>query len=170
MSNNNTVMFTYATHLYARPDRPGRPGKPIVQNNYIHKAKSLQNKINRTNSLKNLGFSITLNKMGNMYQPILHVPKKLLNNRGQMSLQLARNLGSIRTAERAAWGFFNFKPLKNTNRDNVQRNKLMKAAQKLKTNRTKAMLLKNGTFTSLPKNIQQTIFKKVIMPNRINIT
>lgn len=146
---NNMVMFTYETRF--------RMGQNYNQSHYIRKARNLQNKIDKTDSLKKLGFSITLNKMGNMYKPVLYVPKKLLDERGNMPIKLIRQL----SGKGKPPPFMNFRPLSD------KKKSLIKTAQKKKAAHTKALLLKTGTFASLPKNIQQKIFNNVVVPNRM---
>ena len=145
---NSTVMFTYSTRF--------KMGQNYNQNDYVRKARNLENKIKKTDSLRNLGFSITLNRMGNMYKPVLHVPKKLLNN-GEMPIQLIHQLSGRGKPP----PFMNFKPLSD------KKKSLIKTAQKQKAIHTKALLLKTGTFASLPRNVQQRIFQKLVVPNRM---
>lgn len=146
---NNMVMFTYSTRF--------KVGQNYNQSYYIQKARNLQNKINNTDSLKKLGLSISLNKMGNMYKPVLYVPKKLLDDRGNMPIKLTREL----SGKGKPPPFMNFRPLSD------KKKSLIKTAQKQKAAHTKALLLKTGTFASLPRNIQQKIFNNLVVPNRM---
>lgn len=148
LMTNNTVMFTYATRF--------KMGEKYDQNDYIKKARNLQNKINRTELLRNLGLSITLNKMGSMYKPVLHVPRKILKS-GKMPNKLIQQL----SGKGHPPPFMNFKPL------NDKKKNLMKTAQKQKAAHIKALLLKTGTFASLPRNVQKIVFNNVVVPNRM---
>jgi len=142
-------MFKYATRQ--------KLGQVRNQNDYIKEAKTLQNKINRTNSLSSKGLTVTLNRIRNMYKPVLHVPTKFIVN-GKIPAQLLADLsGKGRPPP-----FFDFIPLTN---EKIQ---LLRNAQKQKARPLKTMLLKNGTFASLPRNVQQRIFKKLVVNNRMN--